>query len=167
MKFKTVSVAFAAMASFAHAQPISFFVEALQKGAASAPLPTEGPFKSGINAIVALTGKQGSIEILAWRIERFTQQANCGRVGFIPHQASSKTAFPEMGGELNICEDGMPPLRFCANLGLVPFSAKCPDGAAPQDTEEVKAAIAAALSRGGLSQQQVARQIQEIKGFKK
>jgi hypothetical protein len=167
MNFKIVAVALAALATFAHAQPSSFLVEALQKGSASAPLPAEGPFKSGVSAIESRTGHQGSVEILAWRIERFTQQANCGRVGFIPHQPASKTAFPEMGGELNICDDGMPPLRFCAALGLVPFSARCPDGASPQDTDEVKAAIAAALTRGGLSQQQVARKIQEIRGLKK
>lgn len=169
MKFKKIAAlaAFGALASIAQAQPVSFFVEALQNGRASAPLPADGPFKSGVTAIEARTGRQGSVEIVAWRIERFTQQAKCGRIGFIPHQAVSKTAFPEMGGELNICEDGMPPLRVCANVGLVPHSAKCPDGTAPQDTEEVKASIAAALARGGLTQQQVARQIQDAKGPKK
>lgn len=169
MKIKKIAAlaAFGALAAAVQAQPVSLFVEALQSGRASSPLPVDRPFKSGVAAIEARTGRHGQVEILAWRIERFTQQSKCGRIGFIPYQATSNSAFPEMGGELNICEDGMPPLRVCANVGLVPYTAKCPDGTAPQDTDEVKAAIAAALSRGGLTQQQVARQIQDAKGLKK
>ncbi len=152
---------------FCGAQPMSIFAEALLNGRATAPLPSDSVFNSGVQAIQSRTGKTGPVEVIAWRIERFTQQAHCGRVGFITFQPSSNTAFPEMGGELNVCEDGMPPLRLCPDIGLVPYSAKCKDGSAPSETAEVKEAIARALARGGLTREQVQKRTQSAQGEKK
>jgi hypothetical protein len=140
------------------AQPFetNVLVLALTQGSASAPLPDEPLLQRALQAIRARTGDPGPFEIEAKRVARFSSQQRCGRVAFAVAQPSSHHVFPQLGGELNLCEDGQPPLRHCAdNPGtLVPATAHCRNGAQPVDTEEVAAAIQASVSRGGLLPQE-------------
>ena len=131
-------------------------VRALVDGRASEPLPDLPLLRKAIAAMQQQAGDSGPIVVQAMRLQRFVQQAHCGRVVFGMSQPSSHKAWPGLGGELNICEDGLPPLRVCKDRpnALVPPNSTCHDGAAPQDTVEVASAISAALNRGGLTVEQ-------------
>ena len=128
-------------------------VRALVDGRASEPLPDLLVLRQAVAAMQQQSGDAGAIVVQAMRLQRFVQQARCGRVVFGMSQPSSHKAWPALGGELNICEDGLPPLRVCKDRPnvLVPPSSTCRDGSSPQDTIEVAAAISAALNRGGLT----------------
>ena len=128
-------------------------VRALVDGRASEPLPDLPMLRQAVVAMQQQAGDSGPIVVQAMRMQRFVQQARCGRVVFGMSQPSSHKAWPALGGELNICEDGLPPLRMCKDRPniLVPASSNCRDGSAPQDTTEVASAISAALNRGGLT----------------
>lgn len=136
---------------------MNLFVRALTTGSASAPLPTEGKFSPAIKSLQTLTGDTGPIIIEARRIVRFQQQAHCGRVGFIIVQPSAKRGWPELGGQLNICEDGAPPWKFCKGLPnvLVAPNQACADKSPSLDTPEVAQAIRDAIASGSLSESQV------------
>ena len=71
-------------------------------------------------------------------------------------QPTAKIVFAEFGGQMNVCEDGQPPLRTCADRpsALLPPAALCANGKPPVDTEEVAAAIRAA---GGQTQEEMLR----------
>ena len=131
-------------------------VRALVDGRASEPLPDLPMLRQAVVAMQQQAGDSGPIVVQAMRMQRFVQQARCGRVVFGMSQPSSHKAWPALGGELNICEDGLPPLRMCKDRPniLVPASSICRDGSAPQDTTEVAAAISDALNRGGLTSDQ-------------
>ena len=134
-------------------------VRALVDGRASEPLPDLPMLRQAVVAMQQQAGDSGPIVVQAMRMQRFVQQARCGRVVFGMSQPSSHKAWPALGGELNICEDGLPPLRVCKDRPnvLVPASSNCRDGSAPQDTTEVASAISAALNRGGLTVDQAKR----------
>ena len=131
-------------------------VRALVDGRASEPLPDLPLLRKAIAAMQQQAGDSGPIVVLAMRLQRFVQQGRCGRVVFGMSQPSSHKAWPGLGGELNICEDGLPPLRVCKDRPnvLVPPDDACGDGALPQDTAEVASAISAAVNRGGLTVEQ-------------
>ena len=86
----------------------------------------------------------------------FKQQPRCGRVQFALGQPTAKIVFAAFAGQMNVCEDGQPPLRTCPDRPgvLVPATGSCKDGRPPVDTEEVAVAIRAA---GGLTQEQMLR----------
>lgn len=152
--------------SFAQAmntESLNLFVRALKSGSASAPLPHDGQFGPAIKTIQKLAGDQGPIMIEAWRISRFKQQALCGRVGFTIVQPSSKRSWPELGGQLNICESGTPPWRMCKDKPnvLVPPDQRCPDKSNSVDTPEIAKAIETALASGSLSEDQVRKRFSE------
>lgn len=132
-------------------------VQALLEGHASQILTREGPFGSIVKTIQARTGDTGNIEIVAARLLRFKQQPDCGRVVFAIAQPSSHRAWSDMGGQLNLCASGSPPLRSCDDSAerLVLPDALCRDGKPPRDTPEVASAISQALRSGSLSQQQL------------
>ncbi len=164
---KAIALLAALAANTASSQPVSFFADALTSGKSTMNAPVDATFSAAQQVIQQKTGSSGELQFIAWRIQKFTQQSKCGRVGFVAYQPSTGTAFPEIGGELNICEDGMPPLRECAAIGLVPVSAKCPDGSAPSDTKEVRDAISDAIKRGGLTYAQVSQMLKTNKGVQK
>lgn len=89
--------------------PQSVFMIALENGTATAPLDSNGQYSVAISAIRERTGDNGPVVVLARRIASFKEQPRCGRVAFIVAQPSSHTAWTDMGGELNICDDGNPP----------------------------------------------------------
>ena len=124
-------------------------VRALVDGRASDPVPDIPVFRQAVAALQRQAGDPGPIHVQAMRLQRFEQQARCGRVVFAMWQPSSNKAWPAIGGELNICEDGQPPLRVCKDGPgvLVPSASTCRDQSAPQDTPEVAAAIAAGRVR--------------------
>lgn len=132
------------------------FVKALKDGEASIPLPNEAGFSPMRKALQAKTGDSSEIYIKARRLERFTQQARCGRIVFAITQPSKNIAWIDLGGQLNICEDGTPPWRACPDKPtvLVPPNSKCADKSEPMDTLEVKAAIEKSLANGGLTKDQ-------------
>ncbi len=137
--------------------PMSVFTEALTKGQASVELPNDQQFAPLVQAIRGRTGSNGQIMVFAKLITRFKEQPSCGRVAFLVSQPSANIAWDDLGGQLNICLDGLPPKKMCASHPgqLYPFGAMCPDGSPAQDTAEVQAAIKHALATGGLSNEQV------------
>lgn len=153
---KTFFIALALQSVSAWAQlPTSMFSQALTQAEVIEKIPSEPQFQAVRDAIAQKTGSRGDLEFVVKRMTRFTQQASCGRVAFWVSQPSSKTVWPQLGGELNICESGDPPLQECKGQGLVPHTAKCADGSSPRDTAEVQQAISDALKRGGLTHEQV------------
>jgi hypothetical protein len=166
---RAVALAFAIAATLAHpvvahAQGLGMsnqvFVRALVDGRAMGPVPDRSAFSPLIESLQKQSGDDGTIVIQAMRTVRFVQQPRCGRVVFALAQPSSHRAWPALGAQLNICEDGQPPLRVCTDRPqvLVPPSTTCRDNKRPVDTEEIASAIAAALSAGDLSAAQVRTQ---------
>jgi hypothetical protein len=141
------------------------FRRALTDGAASAPLPNNKMTQSAERAVKQRTGSDAPLVLFAKRIETFQQQPDCGRVAFVIAQPATNSAWKDMGGELNVCKDGAPPLRVCkSNPGqLIPYDAPCKDGSRPVDTPEVAAAIAAAVQEGGLTPDMLHQQFQASK----
>ncbi len=149
----------------AHAQGAAengVFAQALIEGTASAPVPSHAQLAPMIQSLQAQTHDTGPVMIQAKRLFRFKQQAHCGRVLFSLAQPSSNTVFP-IGGQLNVCEDGLPPWRVCKdNPGiLIPSQDRCPDNSEPQDAPEVAQAIKDALAKGDLSHDQVLQQLKD------
>ncbi|MDF0506650.1 hypothetical protein POK33_38515 [Burkholderia cenocepacia] len=150
--------------SFANAAtdgPQSVLTLALANGSATAKLDDNGQYAEAIAAIHKRTGDNGPVVVLARRVVEYKEQPRCGRVAFIVSQPSSNIAWSDMGGELNICDDGNPPLRTCkGNPGklVLPDSA-CADGSSPVDTPEVAAAIENAATAGGLDPREAARRV--------
>ncbi|MBN6738846.1 hypothetical protein LGM85_28150 [Burkholderia multivorans] len=141
--------------------PQSVFMIALENGTATAPLDSNGQYSVAISAIRERTGDNGPVVVLARRIASFKEQPRCGRVAFIVAQPSSHTAWTDMGGELNICDDGNPPLRICAaepSKLVLPDSA-CADGSTPVDIPEVADAIKSATAAGGMDPREAARRV--------
>ncbi len=137
------------------------FAQALIDGTATAPIPARSELGPALQSIQAKTHDTGPVFISAKRLFRFKQQARCGRVIFTIVQPSSNTELP--GGQLNVCEDGLPPWRICKDKpgALIAPQDRCPDGSEPQNTAEVAQAIKDALAKGDLSQEQVSQQLRE------
>ena len=134
---------------------MNVFSRAIVDGAASAPVPDLPEFKNAIKVVETRTGSDAPLVIYARRVIRFSHQPRCGRVVFIIGQPATHTAWKDMGGQLNICDNGDPPLRMCKSAPnkLVPFDAACAGGASPVDTPEVSAAIHEAVSEGSVTPQ--------------
>jgi hypothetical protein len=155
----------ALVAPLTHAQGDSqsgVFAEALIEGTTSAPVPSHEEFAAVIRVLQAQTHDSGPILIKARRLFRFEQQAQCGRVIFSLTQPSSNTEWP-IGGQLNVCEDGLPPWRICKDKPdvLIAPQDRCPDNTEPQDTPEVAKAVKDALAKGDLSHEQVLQQLKD------
>ena len=159
---QVVAIALCAMsAAMASASPASdalsfgeVFVQALVHGRASQPMPANAVLAQRVAQMQSQSGDSGPIVVQAMRVVRFVQQSRCGRVVFGFSQRLSHKGW--LGGQLNICEDGLPPLRVCADRPtvLVPSASRCRDNSSPVDTAEVAAAIASALANGDLSPEQ-------------
>lgn len=145
------------VSAMAQDMPTSVFTEALTKGQASVELPNDEQFRPLVQAIRGRTGSNGQIMVFAKLVTKFKQQPSCGRVAFLVSQPSVHIAWDDLGGQLNICLDGLPPKRMCSSHPgqLYPAGAACPDGTPAQDTPEVADAIKHALATGGLSNEQV------------
>jgi hypothetical protein len=158
----------------AHAQQISaatVFAQALIEGSATSPLPSNKQLDLLVQAFQRKTNDSGPVVIQAKRLFRFKQQSRCGRVIFSVVQPSSGVVLSP-GGQLNVCEDSLPPWRVCKNNPTVLISPQdhCHDNSEPQDTPEVDQAIKNALANGDLSQSQVRDQLkaaEEKKGATK
>lgn len=137
------------------------FVRALRDGHATMVMPVEEPFARVVRDLQSKTANAGAIELQATRIARFKQQPLCGRVMFVVAQPATKIAWSDMGGQLNICESGNPPMRVCDEHPevLVEPAFLCIGGKSPHDTHEVSSAIAQAIKDGGLSREQVRAQL--------
>ena len=139
------------------------FVQALVNGRATAPLPDDPRWADVVAALKHQAGSDAALQIAAMRVAKFTNQTQCGRVAFALWQPLTNQAWPQLGGQLNICEDGKPPLQVCAQAPdqLVPVGLRCADGVPAQDTAEVRQAIDAAIAAGSLSADQVRRSLVE------
>ena len=161
----TSIVAMLCLSTLAMAQdiPASIFTEALIKGHASVELPNDDQFKPLVQTIRDRTGSNGQIIVFAKLVTRFKEQPTCGRVAFLVSQPSAHIAWNDLGGQLNICIDGLPPKRMCnSHPGqLYPAGAACPDGTPALDTLEVADAIKRALATGGLSNEQVKAKVKQ------
>jgi hypothetical protein len=144
------------------------FVHALLSGAAIEPIPSSAGFATIARALQRRTGDDSPVFVDAKRVVRFEQQARCGRVMFKLVQPASVRPASGLGAQLNICEDGLPPLRVCQDQlnVLVPATVKCRDGSNPQDTAEVAAAIQAAIAGGDINAEEARRRaIEQAKAF--
>jgi hypothetical protein len=131
------------------------FAAALIHGRAAAPIPLRpGQFTKILQTLQARSGSNEPVSILAARVLSFKQQPRCGRVQYAFGQPNAKIVFAAFAGQMNVCEDGQPPLRTCPErlTVLIPANGACPSGKPPIDTEEVAAAIRAA---GGVTQEQM------------
>jgi len=120
------------------------FAEALINGRATTPVPQRPGQPSKVLArLQAISGSTEPVTIIAARVTKFTQQPHCGRVQFAFGQPLAHVIFKSFAGQMNVCEDGQPPLRVCADRPgvLVPAAAACANGRPPVDTDEVAAAI--------------------------
>lgn len=136
----------------ARAQDVGVYADALKSGTAQTRLPYKAPLDQLTLKLQQMTHDAGPILVKAERVRYFQQQSHCGRVRFILFQPSSNTAWPELGGQLNICEDGSPPWRICKSnpMRLVLHTERCSDGSAPVDTPEVEQAIKEAVASGSV-----------------
>ena len=136
---------------------MNVFVEALEKGQSKAPFPADPRFTQAVSEIKRSTGDDGPLFVEAIRTIRFAEQPRCGRIAFIITQPSSRRAWPELGGQINLCKDGLPPWQICSDQPntLIPPGKPCKNGTAPQNTKEVQSAIDDAIAEGGLSQQRI------------
>ena len=144
----------ALLPAVAHAQvaPDSPMVRALREGRATAPLPGSRGARLVAQKIMEQTGSTDEVTVEFLRIVRFEAQSSCGRVAFGLYQKSSNTFWGQFSGQMNICEDGMPPRRQCnGQAGLVPADTLCRDGSYPTQTAEIKAAIAKSIADGSLT----------------
>lgn len=133
------------------------FADALINGRATAPVPQRAGQASKVLArLQTISGSTEPVSIIAARVTRFTQQPHCGRVQFAFGQPQAHVIFKAFAGQMNVCEDGQPPLRVCPDrLGvLVPAAATCANGRPPVDTDEVAAAIRGA---GGMTHDEMLR----------
>lgn len=132
------------------------FVLALINGASTGKIDNSPMMIFAANKIKNKTGSDGEVSVRAQRVIRFSEQPKCGRVTFALYQESSNTYWGQLGGQLNICVDGMPPLRVCKTdpKKLVLPSSICKDNSRPVDTTEVAVAIADAKKKGGLDVEQ-------------
>ena len=143
------------------ALPSNLFVQALSEGTAAMPLPERPEFREVRLQIEQLLGSQAPLELRAMRLLRFRQQPRCGRVAFGLWQPQTRRVVAAIAGQLNICEDGRPPLQECAaNPGtLVPAGAICTDATGQRqpahDTAEVRQAIQGSVAQGGMSVEQI------------
>ncbi|CAE6842273.1 hypothetical protein [Paraburkholderia aspalathi] len=146
--------------------PKSVLTQAFVEGKANAALDANGQFAAPIAAVKKRTGNDGAVMIYAARILTFKEQPRCGRVAYVIAQPSAHLAWPDMGGQLNICEDGQPPLRTCAGHPdrLVLANSLCPDRSAPVDTAEVAAAIQAAVAGGSMTPEDASKMVRAQHG---
>jgi hypothetical protein len=157
----TVALGLAGMlaASAAAGQTLApnVFADALINGRATAPVPQRAGQASKVLArLQTISGSTEPVSIIAARVTRFTQQPHCGRVQFAFGQPQAHVIFKSFAGQMNVCEDGQPPLRVCPDrLGvLVPAAATCANGRPPVDTDEVAAAVRGA---GGMTHDEMLR----------
>jgi hypothetical protein len=169
MKYLAVLILVAAQAIQA-AQAANFadanlFVQALVEGSANAAPASTDATEPVFQRLRASTGNPGPFLMVAKRLVRFEQQSKCGRVVFMLTQPGAHRGWPDIGGQLNICENGSPPWRVCKKQPtvLVPHDQACSDATPSVDTPEVAKAVATALANGGLSQAQVLKRMNEEK----
>lgn len=143
------------VAANAQLSPDSPIVQALHNGRASAALPESQGAQLVAQKIQQQTKSNGEVTVAFVRIARFVSQPQCGRVGYALFQASSNTYWPQFGAQMNVCDDGTPPLRSCkGSTALVAAEAQCSDGTFPVDTPEINAAIAKAVDGGSMTEEQ-------------
>lgn len=157
-----------ALAQLISRAQVNVYTAALATGEASSPLPELGPAARAIQALKTMARDDGPIYIEAKRVVRFIQQPKCGRVAFQITQPSSGKAWADLGGQMNICEDGTPPLRVCKAdpAKLVMADSRCPDLSMPQDTPEIEQAIRQAVAAGQQTGAQITQQLLRQKAAK-
>ena len=155
MKKLLLALSFGAISLSAIAQenPI---LDALAHGEATYSLNSDPKYAKVVQALQKSTKNDGEIIMRFKLVTKFKQQPTCGRVSFWGEQPSTNTKWGQMGGDINYCEDGMPPLRICAEnpKQLVAPDANCKGGKAPIDTPEIAAAIKYSLDHGGMTEAQ-------------
>ncbi|PTT91012.1 hypothetical protein DBR42_04705 [Pelomonas sp. HMWF004] len=151
----------AARAQLISGAQMNVFTTAVIAGQAAAPLPEAGPTAKAIQTLKSMSHDDGPIYIEAKLVTRFVQQPKCGRLAFQVTQPSSGKSWPQLGGQMNICEDGTPPKQVCKAdpTKLVTAEIRCPDLSAPQNTPEVDRAIQTALAGGQQTGAQISQQL--------
>lgn len=139
------------------------FVTALKNGKASAAPPPGVLSDFIMKQLQGKTGSTGEILMEVHRVSRFKSQPSCGRVLFGLYQPSSNTFWGQLGGQLNVCEDGTPPLKVCKSAPgqLVLPNHVCADKSRPVESPEVAAAISTALADGGMTIDQFRRSLEK------
>ena len=143
------------------------FSKALIDGEAIVPL--NGPeYSKVVTALQKSTKNDGEIILHFKRLTRFKEQPTCGRLTFYAEQPSTKSIWKNLGGDLNYCEDGLPPLKICpeAPKKLINPDATCKGGTRPIDTPEVALAMKKSLDGGSLTATQVQEKLAADKDTK-
>lgn len=153
----------AAVSFYASAQgvPINVLVQALRDGQATQSLQGDRRYARLIQTVQSKTGSTGDVIVAARLLKRFDQQPKCGRVVFAIAQPSTRTYWADMGGQLNICESGSPPLKVCrekTEILVSPYSV-CERGSTPIDSPEVERAIHEAIFSGSMSQDELIKRL--------
>ena len=121
---------------------------ALMEGSAQMQFGQDPQSQAQKKFIFDKTGEESYIGI--YRLFRFKQQSQCGRVLVVPVLEKSHKAIRNMALQLNICEDGKPPLQTCNGKDLVFPDYLCPNGGRPHFTKEVQASVDKAQADGGV-----------------
>lgn len=152
-----IAAVFAVSAATGQALAPNVFADALINGRATAPVPQRPGQPSKVLArLQAISGSSEPVSIIAACVTKFSQQPHCGRVQFAFGQPQAHVIFKSFAGQMNVCEDGQPPLRVCADRPgvLVPAAASCTNGRPPVDTNEVASAI---RNSGGVTHDEMMR----------
>jgi hypothetical protein len=131
--------------------PTNLFLDALTQGHSSALLPKSQINDKVIEMLRDRSQSSGPIFQEAFLMYRFKEQPHCGRLEFFITQPSSQSVWREMGGQLNLCENGEAPMQLCTKGMLIPNGLTCPDKTKPVDTDEIKESIKRAVAQGSLT----------------
>ena len=86
--------------------PTNLFLDALTQGHSSALLLKSKINDKVIEMLRDRTQSSGLIVQEAFLLYRFKEQPHCGRIEFFITQPASQSVWREMGGQLNLCENG-------------------------------------------------------------
>ena len=129
----------------------NLFLDALTLGHSSALLPNSQINDKVIEMLRDRTQSSGPILQEAFLLYRFKEQLHCGRIEFFITQPASQSVWREMGGQLNLCENGEAPMQLCSKGVLIPNGLTCPDKTKAVDTDEIKESIKRAVAQGSLT----------------
>ncbi len=159
---RLISLLLITFSALASAQAENPAAHALINGSAQMEFGSDPQSQAQKKFIFDKTGEDSYLGI--YRLLRFKHQSQCGRVLVVPVLANSHKAIRNMAMQLNICEDGKPPLETCNGKDLVFADYLCPNGGRPHFTKEVQAAVDKAQAEGGIDLEHAMQEFKENGG---
>ena len=131
------------------------FTDALINGRGESELQVTPGLQKFAAELQQVLGSSKPLIVRAALVNRFASQSRCGRIAFSVETAEGRT-FKGLGGHLNVCEDGLPPLQECeGSTALVPPGHMCANGKSAKFTQEVQDAIRASIKAGDATSDQL------------